>query len=69
METFETLKRLVAEIEPDMQKAAAGNRAAGTRVRKIMQQIKAAAQEIRTKLLESRDADDTQAPPAAPTQA
>jgi hypothetical protein len=55
MEQFETLKRLVAEAEEDIRKAEGGNKAAGTRVRKQMQDIKNAAQEVRVKVLEIRD--------------
>ena len=55
MQEFETLKQLVAEAEPDVQKANGGNKAAGTRVRKKMQDIKAAAQEVRKKVLEGRE--------------
>jgi len=55
MQEFEELKRLVADAEPDVQKAEGGNKAAGTRVRKKMQDIKAAAQEVRKKVLEGRD--------------
>ena len=51
MEAYELLKRLVAEIEDDMHKAIGGNKAAGTRVRKKMHEIKAADQEIRNKVL------------------
>jgi len=51
---YEKLKRLVAEAEPDYQKAIGGNKAAGTRVRKSMQDIKAQAQAIRVRVLESR---------------
>jgi len=51
---YEALKRLVAEAEGDYQKAIGGNKAAGTRVRKSMQDIKAAAQAIRVRVLESR---------------
>jgi hypothetical protein len=51
---YEALKRLVAEAEADYQKAIGGNKAAGTRVRKSMQDIKAAAQAIRVRVLESR---------------
>jgi hypothetical protein len=67
MEQFETLKRLVAEAEADIQKAEGGNKAAGTRVRKKMQEIKAAAQEVRVKILAGRDDEEgqTQAPPQA----
>lgn len=52
MEAYDRLKRLVEEIAEDMQKAAGGNKAAGTRVRKAMQDIKNAAQDIRVKVLE-----------------
>ncbi|HRK32846.1 MAG TPA: hypothetical protein PLD59_17420, partial [Tepidisphaeraceae bacterium] len=55
MEEFETLKRMIAEAEDDVQKAAGGNKAAGTRARKKMQDIKAAAQDVRKKILEGRD--------------
>jgi len=57
MQEYETLKRLVAEAEPDVQKAAGGNKAAGTRVRKKMQEIKAAAQDVRKRILEGRDGE------------
>jgi hypothetical protein len=55
MEEFETLKRLITEAEEDVGKARGGNKAAGTRVRKKMQEIKAAAQEVRKKVLEGRE--------------
>ena len=55
MDQYEELKRLVAEVEDDLQKAAGGNKAAGTRVRKQMQDIKNAAQELRVKVLEDRE--------------
>ncbi|MDX2016102.1 MAG: histone H1 [Planctomycetota bacterium] len=57
MEAFEKLKKLVAEAEADLVKAEGGNKAAGTRVRGLMQEIKGAAQEIREKILELRDSD------------
>jgi hypothetical protein len=62
---YETLKRLVGEAEDDVNKAIGGNKAAGTRVRKKMQEIKNAAQELRKKILETRDASDP-AHPASP---
>lgn len=52
MEAYERLKRLVEEIADDLQKAVGGNKAAGTRVRKSMQEIKSVAQEIRVKVLD-----------------
>ncbi|NLX07121.1 MAG: histone H1 [Phycisphaerae bacterium] len=54
MEEYERLKQLVMSVEDDIAKAEGGNKAAGTRVRKQMQDIKAAAQEIRTRILETR---------------
>jgi hypothetical protein len=54
---FDKLKQLVAECEADLAKAEGGNKAAGTRVRKYMQDIKAAAQDVRKKILEIRDAE------------
>lgn len=63
MEEFEKLKRLVAEAEEDVAKARGGNKAAGTRARKRMQDIKAAAQEVRTKILEGRESESPTNPP------
>lgn len=54
MEEYETLKRLVAEAEEDIKKAEGGNKAAGTRARKSMQDIKNAAQTVREKILSMR---------------
>ena len=59
MQEFETLKQMVAEAEGDVQKAEGGNKAAGTRVRKKMQEIKAAAQDVRKKILEGRETPET----------
>lgn len=56
MEAFERLKKLIVEAEDDIAKADGGNKAAGTRARQTMQQIKEAAQEVRQKILEKRDA-------------
>lgn len=57
-EAYEQLKALVASAEEDVRKAAGGNKAAGTRVRKLMQDVKAAAQDLRVKILENRDHED-----------
>lgn len=57
MESFEQLKRLIAEVEDDVKKAEGGNKAAGTRVRKAMQDVKNAAQDIRKEILELRTDD------------
>jgi hypothetical protein len=67
MTEYDTLKQLVAEAEDDVNKAMGGNKAAGTRVRKKMQEIKSAAQEVRKKILEGREGEGsaTTPPPAA----
>jgi len=56
MQEYEDLKALIAEIETDINKAEGGNKAAGTRVRKQMQTLKQAAQNVRNKILEIRSA-------------
>ena len=64
MQEYDTLKKLVAESEDDVQKALGGNKAAGTRARKKMQEIKTAAQDVRKKILEGRDDDEAGTPSA-----
>ena len=54
MQEFEHLRQLVEAAADDVAKATGGNKAAGTRVRKSMQDIKNAAQEVRKKILETR---------------
>ena len=54
MEEYEHLKRLVEAAADDVAKAYGGNKAAGTRVRKSMQDIKNAAQDVRKRILEIR---------------
>ncbi len=55
MQEFERIKQLVAEVEDDIAKCDAGNRAAGTRVRKQMQEIKKACQAVRHAVLQMRE--------------
>ncbi|MDD5458465.1 MAG: histone H1 [Phycisphaerae bacterium] len=57
MDAYERLKALITEIEADINKAEGGNKAAGTRVRKQMQDIKKAAQDVRSSILEIRSTD------------
>lgn len=57
MQEYETLKRFVTEVEDDLNKAIGGNKAAGTRVRKKMQEIKSEAQKIRQRILENRETE------------
>jgi hypothetical protein len=58
MQQYEELKRLVDEADSDIRKAEGGNKAAGTRVRKQMQQIKQATQAVRNKVLEIRSTEE-----------
>ncbi|TVQ30618.1 MAG: histone H1 [Phycisphaeraceae bacterium] len=58
MEEFDRLKALVTEAEQDLMKAEGGNKAAGTRVRKLMQDVKNAAQDVRVKILDIRDTSE-----------
>ena len=57
LDTYEQLKKLVLDCEDDLRKAMGGNKAAGTRVRKQMQDIKNVAQELRKQALEVRETD------------
>lgn len=57
MQEYEDLKALVAECEADINKAQGGNKAAGTRVRKQMQDIKKACQAVRNRILEIRSSE------------
>lgn len=58
MQEYQQLKALVLQVEEDLAKAVGGNRAAGTRVRKTMQDIKNQAQDIRKRILEVRSSDN-----------
>jgi len=63
MEAYERLVKLVQAAADDVQKAEGGNKAAGTRVRKSMQEIKAAAQDVRVGILQSRGTTQPQGSP------
>ena len=54
MEAYDRLVRTVEEIAEEVQKAEGGNKAAGTRVRKAMQDVKKAAQDLRVGILDTR---------------
>lgn len=57
MENYNKLKDLVASIESDADKFFNnGNSAAGTRVRKGLQEIKTLAQDIRNEVTEKKNA-------------
>ncbi len=51
MNRIEQVRSLISELEPDMEKFyEKGNKAAGTRARKTLQEIKKVAQEIRLEI-------------------
>jgi hypothetical protein len=54
-QNFEQLVQAVNAARADVEKAEAGNKAATSRVRKSMQDIKNLAQDIRKEMLEVRD--------------
>ena len=57
MEKFAKIKEALATVEADAEKFYnAGNSAAGTRVRKAMQDLKNLAQEIRAEVTEKKNA-------------
>ena len=57
MEAYDRLVKLVESAAEDVAKAEGGNKAAGTRVRKILQEVKQAAQELRVGVLDVRKTD------------
>ncbi len=62
MEEYEKLKQLVDDVKDDVYKAVGGNKAAGTRVRKAMQDIKNIAQDVRKRVLDMRGPEAAQSP-------
>jgi hypothetical protein len=56
MQTFEEIKNLVAAAEADVAKFSdKGNKAAGTRVRQAMQELKKLAQQLRIEVQEAKN--------------
>lgn len=55
-QNYDQLVETVNACREDIEKAEAGNKAATSRVRKSMQEVKAIAQELRKEMLEIRDA-------------
>ena len=55
-DNYDKLTSIIESTREDVEKAEAGNKAATSRVRKAMQDIKAVAQDIRKEMLELRDA-------------
>jgi hypothetical protein len=66
MNRFDELKDLVMSLEGDFEKFYdKSNQAAGTRVRKGMQDLKNLAQDIRLKVQELKNTEEEPAKPAA----
>ncbi len=58
MKRFEEIKKMIMDLEGDFEKFYdKDNQAAGTRVRKGMQDLKILAQTIRTEVQEKKNAD------------
>lgn len=63
MDSFDQLMAIVEAAQKDVEKADKGNKAAGTRVRKAMQDIKKQAQAVRQDVLSMREcSEDAPAP-------
>ncbi len=54
METLELLKEKMEELSVDTTKFYKGNKSAGTRARKLSQEMKALLQTLRTEILEHK---------------
>ncbi|MCX2584355.1 histone H1 [Pedobacter sp. MR22-3] len=58
MDKFKKVQEVIASVEADVAKFHdGGNAAAGTRVRKAMQDLKVLAQEIRAEVTEKKNSD------------
>ena len=55
MDLLEKMEQLLQDCREDYNKANGGNKAAGTRVRKVMQEVKGVAQDIRKEMLGTRE--------------
>ena len=50
MKNVEKIQEVLAAVQNDVEKFTNGNKSAGTRIRKAMQEIKGLAQEVRTEV-------------------
>jgi len=55
VDNLEQMEQHLQSIKEDYEKGKGGNKAAGTRVRKAMQDVKNLAQTIRQEMLDSRE--------------
>ena len=59
MDSLQQIEQQIEAIKDDYQKGKGGNKAAGTRVRKAMQEVKTLAQAIRQEMLDSRESGES----------
>lgn len=57
MDTLELLKAKMEELSVDSTKFFKGNKSAGTRARKLSQEMKALLQQLRTEILDHKKAE------------
>tara|TARA_R110000824_G_scaffold100600_4_gene239161 strand:- start:677 stop:850 length:174 start_codon:yes stop_codon:yes gene_type:complete len=50
MKNVEKIQEVLTEVQNDVEKFTNGNKSAGTRIRKAMQEIKGLAQEVRSEV-------------------
>jgi peptidoglycan hydrolase CwlO-like protein len=50
MKNVEKIQEVLSSVQGDVEKFTNGNKSAGTRIRKAMQEIKGLAQEVRTEV-------------------
>jgi len=60
METLEKIKSLTEELSVDVTKFSKGNKSAGTRARKVAQELKALLQTLRSEILDERKKTDNE---------
>jgi hypothetical protein len=54
METLEKIKELTEQLSVDVNKFFGGNKSAGTRARKLSQDLKSLLQQLRSEILEEK---------------
>ena len=60
METLEKIKSLTEELSVDVAKFSKGNKSAGTRARKVAQELKSLLQTLRSEILDERKKTDNE---------
>ena len=57
MENVNRIQEVLNNVQTDVEKFGNGNKAAGTRIRKAMQEIKTLAQDVRTEVQTIKNSD------------